>query len=63
MLILLVRVYSVGAVSILAHHISRKPYNIGSKGYMKYLQGDVLLLPAHFTVLELRYEIPQSMMD
>jgi hypothetical protein len=48
-LILLLRVYSVGEVSVLAHQIQKKPWNIGNKGYMKYLQGDVLILPTHCT--------------
>jgi len=30
---------------------------------MKYLQGDVLILPAHYARLELRYMIHQIMMD
>jgi hypothetical protein len=41
-LILLLKVYSVDEVSVLARWIQKKPWNIGNKGYMKYLQGDVL---------------------
>jgi hypothetical protein len=63
MLIRLLRVYSVGEVSTLARRIQKNPWNIGNRGYMKYLQGYVLILPSHFSRLELRYVIPQSMMD
>jgi hypothetical protein len=54
MLILLLRVYSVGEVSVTVHHIQKKPWNNCNRGYMKYLQGYALVLPAHYTGLELR---------
>jgi hypothetical protein len=36
-LILLPKVYSVGKVLVLARWIQKKPWNIGNKGYMRYI--------------------------
>jgi hypothetical protein len=57
-LILLLKVYSVGKVSFLVRQIKKKLWNVGNRDYMKYLQGDVIVLPTHCARLELRYVIP-----
>jgi hypothetical protein len=54
-----VMVYLVGEVLVLVHQIQKKPWRIGNRDCMKYLQGDVLILPTHCDGLELRYVIPK----